>query len=369
VKRADLIVFLGPSLPHAEAVREARAAAPGLLLQLSPPARQGDIWRALRLRPRAIALVDGVFESAPSVWHHELLDALDGGVLLFGASSMGALRAAELRGQGMIGVGAIYQRYRDGETDDAAVALLHASAEHGFRPLTVPLVNAEHAVGCAVTAGALGPADGKRLLAAARALHYQERTWHLVLERAAARGLGRDARARWERFAEGGLPDLKADDARLCLREAARAAKALRTSGTAPPLRSRPRPPSALVRQRRLDALAEALPRPDDGSDQSATGLRTLLLAGLARSAGLRPTRGELDLAEAQWLRGLGHSSREQALDALSLAADEAGRLVETLALERLALDHSARLLPDGPSQREGARLAALISRRRHRRG
>src|SRR5205823_8696241 len=71
-----LVAFLGPSLPAAE--------ARGTVL---PPARKGDVWRALvRYRPAAIALIDGVFESEPSVWHHEILDALDAGVRVFGGA-------------------------------------------------------------------------------------------------------------------------------------------------------------------------------------------------------------------------------------------------------------------------------------------
>ena len=48
MKRADLVVFAGPSL----SAREVRAIAPCRVL---PPARQGDLWRAMELRPRAIA--------------------------------------------------------------------------------------------------------------------------------------------------------------------------------------------------------------------------------------------------------------------------------------------------------------------------
>ena len=127
-----IVAFLGPSLP----AREAKG------FHLLPPARQGDVWRALGLRPRAIALIDGVFEAQPSVWHREILDALDAGVPVVGGASMGALRAAELRTLGMTGVGRIFRWYRDGTViDDAEVALLHADAEHGYRALTVPLVN------------------------------------------------------------------------------------------------------------------------------------------------------------------------------------------------------------------------------------
>ena len=86
-----IVAFLGPSLP----AREAKG------FHLLPPARQGDIWRALGLRPRAIALIDGLFEAQPSVWHREILDALDAGIPVVGGASMGALRAVELEAFGM----------------------------------------------------------------------------------------------------------------------------------------------------------------------------------------------------------------------------------------------------------------------------
>jgi len=127
------ISFIGPTLSW----REARRFG----CEVRPPARQGDVWRALLGKPRALVLIDGVFESQPSVWHHELRAALASGIAVFGASSMGALRAAELQSEGMIGVGEIFRDYRDGKRiDECRRALLHADAEHDFRPLTVPLV-------------------------------------------------------------------------------------------------------------------------------------------------------------------------------------------------------------------------------------
>ena len=60
----------------------------------------------------------------------------------FGASSMGALRAAELHTFGMRGVGEIFERYRDGVLeDDDEVAVSHASADHAYRELSVAMVN------------------------------------------------------------------------------------------------------------------------------------------------------------------------------------------------------------------------------------
>ncbi len=365
-----LIAFLGPSLPRPAAEQVLHQAAPRLRAAVWGPARQGDVWRALGERPRAIVLIDGLFESAPSVWHHELLDALDAGVLVFGAASMGALRAAELRGQGMIGVGAIFQRYAargrggagasskavsSGSNDDAAVALLHAPEEQGFSPLTVPLVNAEHALRVALDAGALSRAAHGRCLKAARALHYQERTWSAVLGSAK---LLPAARAGWDAFARRGLPDLKADDARRCLREAALAAQG---TGARPPARPRPQPSSGLVRHRRLLAVGAAAPHSPGELALAEEGLQTLLLAGLARAAGLTPSAAELTRAR-EALRGTrSEASLEARLRTLRAAEDEVARAAETLALAGLALAEAPRLLPDGPGLAEGLRLARLL--------
>ena len=67
-------VFLGPSLPRPEA--ETILAA-----DYRPPVRQGDIYRLVRQRkPQAIAVIDGYFQEVPSVWHKEILWALDQGI-------------------------------------------------------------------------------------------------------------------------------------------------------------------------------------------------------------------------------------------------------------------------------------------------
>jgi hypothetical protein len=88
---SDTIVFLGPSLPRAEAERILPA-------EYLPPAAMGDIYRAVsrpaRQRPRRIALIDGYFERMAAPWHKEILWALERGAQVYGASSMGALRAA-----------------------------------------------------------------------------------------------------------------------------------------------------------------------------------------------------------------------------------------------------------------------------------
>jgi hypothetical protein len=55
---------------------------------------------------------------------------------------MGALRAAELHSFGMIGVGSIFEGYRDGTlTDDDEVTVVHSDAEGGYRPLSTAMVD------------------------------------------------------------------------------------------------------------------------------------------------------------------------------------------------------------------------------------
>ncbi|MFP2934427.1 TfuA-like protein, partial [Pyxidicoccus sp. 3LG] len=299
----ELVVFLGPSLPEAEA----RRLGPCTVL---PPARQGDVWRALSLRPRAIALVDGVFEAQPSVWHHELLAALEAGVAVFGGASMGALRAAELAPHGMVGVGRIFGWYRDGVVvDDSEVALLHADAEHGWRPLTVPLVNIRHVAERARTGKVLGRSEAESLVEAAQALFYQERTWPRLLERVSPSWKA-STRAAWEAWFPGGAEDLKRLDAIACIQAAAEW-----VASGAPGWVGARQSPSSLVRRRRLvddvtrvrgrtvssGRVLEALKEAPDAAALAEAGLRRAVLAGHARTLGLTVSAAEVAEQESAW--------------------------------------------------------------------
>jgi hypothetical protein len=138
-----ILVYLGPSL----SLKRAREILPGAIYR--PPARQGDLVTDLiRYQPQRIILIDGVFRENLSVWHKEIVYAVQFPSLkaIYGASSMGALRAAECDHIGMIGIGQIYQWYRDSVTeDDSEVALNYTSRETPegtvYSPLTVPLVD------------------------------------------------------------------------------------------------------------------------------------------------------------------------------------------------------------------------------------
>jgi hypothetical protein len=138
-----ILVYLGSSLPLAEA----RQILPHAIYR--SPCKQGDIVTdVVNLQPNRIILIDGVFRDNLSPWHKELTYALQypGVKAVYGAASMGALRAAELDWLGMIGIGKIYHWYRSGVTeDDSEVALAYAMREGEDGPLyylnTVPLVD------------------------------------------------------------------------------------------------------------------------------------------------------------------------------------------------------------------------------------
>jgi hypothetical protein len=206
---ADVIVFLGPSLP--------RSAARALLdADYRPPVGHGDVWRALEDRPRAIGVVDGLFEHVPAVWHKELLEAMAEGVHVFGASSMGALRAAELHPFGMRGVGRIFEAYRDGAwLDDDEVAITHGPGETGWVALCEPMANVRFTLEAALAAGAVDQIEQAALTAAAKGIHYVERTWRAVAAEAA---LPEERRAAVLRWVSGNRVDQKRADAIEMLR-------------------------------------------------------------------------------------------------------------------------------------------------------
>ncbi|UKJ75162.1 TfuA-like protein [Azospirillum brasilense] len=202
-----LYVFLGPTLPRADAARYLDAT-------YLPPVAQGDVIRLCERKPRAIGIVDGYFGNIPSVWHKEILHAIHQGVAVFGASSMGALRAAELHPFGMIGVGAVFEAFRDGRLeDDDEVAVIHGPAELGYPSLSEAMVNIRRTLADAAQEGVVPAATARRLEAIAKALPYRERGFGGVFRLAAAEGLPEEELADLRNWLPTGRCDQKREDA------------------------------------------------------------------------------------------------------------------------------------------------------------
>jgi hypothetical protein len=174
------ILFVGPSLPDA-------ALLYGSTIEARPPAAHGDVLAAVRAGATAIGIVDGNFEHVAPVWHKEILHALENGVAVFGAASMGALRAAECDAFGMIGIGRIYEDYASGRRiDDADVALLHGPAQLGYPALSLPLVNADATLDRLEALEAVDVPRISSLRDSARQFFYKDRTWPAILKKANA---------------------------------------------------------------------------------------------------------------------------------------------------------------------------------------
>jgi hypothetical protein len=206
----NVYVFLGPSLPVEEARRELGDAV------FLPPARRGDVYRLVRdERPHVIGIVDGLFDSVPAVVHKEILYAMSRGVWVLGAASMGALRAAELWQFGMEGVGRIFEQYRSGEwEDDDEVAVVHGTAEVGFRAMSVAMATIRFALAEALDRDIISPHTADLLTRAAKERFYADRSWSFLDEA----GLPAHELSGLRDFVAAERPDAKRDDTLALLR-------------------------------------------------------------------------------------------------------------------------------------------------------
>ena len=171
------LVYAGPTISR----REVEAVLPGA--DVRPPVRRGDLYRDRTLRYSVLVVIDGVFHQDEAVPIREVVDVAQDGAWVVGASSMGALRAAECWPAGVDGVGAVYRLFRRGrlESDDE-VAVAFDPDDPGRS--SVALVNVRAAVAAARRRGVLPPEVGRRIVEEARDTFYPDRHWRLLLRRA-----------------------------------------------------------------------------------------------------------------------------------------------------------------------------------------
>ncbi len=207
----EIVVYLGPTLSHATARRFLSAT-------YLPPIRRGDLAK-LSVATRIVGIIDGVFHQSLAVSPKEIIALLDCGVLVYGASSIGALRAVETHVYGMKGLGAIFEMYRDREIDaDDEVAVAYDPAND--RAVSEPLVNIRFALRDAVAKQVITRAEGDEIIATLKSIYYPDRSYQLV---------GRICPA-LAPFLKATRPDQKRDDAVLLLRTIASQQDSLSTN-------------------------------------------------------------------------------------------------------------------------------------------
>ena len=191
----DTVVYLGPTLSR-------EAAEKVLTAEYLPPICRGDLAR-LPEEVRFVGIIDGEFFQNLAVSPKEVVVLLHRGVKVFGAASMGALRAAETYRLGTIGIGKIFEMFRDGILDgDDEVALVYEPET--YRKLSEPLVNLRCALDMAAEAKIIDEEERDRLVLQLKSYYFPERS-HKALQRLCP--------VLASYFREAALPDVKRDDA------------------------------------------------------------------------------------------------------------------------------------------------------------
>ncbi len=168
------IVFAGTSINHEDAKEI-------LDVEYSRPVFRCDVWKAVKNGYNVIGIIDGIFFDKTAVAHKEITKALKSGVIVIGGCSMGALRASELDTYGMIGIGKIYEWYRDGviEADDEVAV---ATNPDTFEPVSDPMVNIRETFNAALDEGIINSDIHDLLMIIVKKTLYSERTYFGVVK-------------------------------------------------------------------------------------------------------------------------------------------------------------------------------------------
>lgn len=210
---ARIVVFTGPTLHPFEAA-DLKGAV------ILPPVKRGDLEFAKRYDPEVIAIIDGEFYQSLAVSPKEILPFLERGVQVYGASSMGALRAVELEKFGMIGIGKVFRLFRLKllECDDE-VALSYCPRT--YKAYSEPLVNTRYSLRLAVRNGIITRAESLKILETLKQTYFPERTRWFLLNVASATLGSKCARALGD-FLTAHSVDAKLEDARSLMLELSR---------------------------------------------------------------------------------------------------------------------------------------------------
>jgi hypothetical protein len=207
----DTHVYLGPTLQLHEAIKYLHQA------YYHPPVKCGDLIRLFRLKPKRIVIIDGLYERVPAVWHKEIMLGLDNGIEIYGAASMGALRAAELYPFGMIGVGQVFQDFLNKKlNDDDEVAVLHQNQDRNYTSINDAMVNIRSTLELACQQGIITIATKTHLIEDCKRQFYPHRSLKKsILKFEKQNPTDCKSLSRW--LTTVGMVDIKKQDAQLVL--------------------------------------------------------------------------------------------------------------------------------------------------------
>lgn len=166
-----IIVFCGPTITACEASKIITA-------EFRPPIKHGDLISCVyNDHPDVIVIIDGAFINKLSVWHSEINEAINKGVTVYGASAMGAIRAAEMQKWGMRGVGSIFSLFSNGTIDaDDEVFCDYAFIDGIYKKNSISVVNLRYILKKATESSIIKQNQADEIIKTAKSLFYKDRT-------------------------------------------------------------------------------------------------------------------------------------------------------------------------------------------------
>lgn len=209
------VVFTGPTLSHQEILEKysdhnilllkQKDDLPGILMKdfplsecctiVAPPIAGGDLYKLKSCNAHfVVAIIDGYFENTTAVWHKEILYLMSRGINVYGAASMGALRAAELYPFGMIGIGEIYRDYVNHIVeDDDEVTVSHGPAQLGYPMASEAMVNIRHTIAKALDDKVISDDMASLFLKTAKKTFYKDRNYGFVIRECIESGAAKES--------------------------------------------------------------------------------------------------------------------------------------------------------------------------------
>lgn len=185
IEPQKVAVFCGPSIAPADV----KALLPGAAT--FPPIERGVLLDTLAAGFRVIGIIDGTYINRPTLGAAEIFTALEAGAHLYGAASLGALRAVEFERYGMQGIGTVFSWYRQRVTyrEDEVVVSMHPET---FASLSDALVNLRYACLKAREAGVVGKPLADAMLDLYQSYFYMDRRYRRLFEDLRKRALPRE---------------------------------------------------------------------------------------------------------------------------------------------------------------------------------
>lgn len=204
----NIIVYTGLSISFSEAEKILNA-------KYKPPIKRGDLTELLENEEDIdiIGIIDGLFHQSPAVSHKEILKALNNNITVVGGASMGALRACELYPYGMIGVGNIFEDYKNGviESDDDVAVSLNPET---YEQLSDSWINMKYNFSKACEDDIIKKEEMDELLLTSKNIYYPKRSFEYVINKS---NINNDKKNSLNEYLRKNKFDVKHEDAKAVL--------------------------------------------------------------------------------------------------------------------------------------------------------